>query len=198
MKAVWNTSKWRVCVAGKVIDQQTNKSIPQCEVVLSGNSLNEARTRTRPDGVFLFMGELPDGKYTLRAFNPSSGARYGKAEGIATVSRDTAGHFKLSYVTLALPATTITGIVTASNREAGLPMAEVRMRGSGERALTNSDGRYVLSGIEPSKNKRTVIVSAQGYKSLRKEITIEQPGAVEQLNLTLAPEGSSSNSAAAT
>jgi hypothetical protein len=65
-------------------------------------------------------------------------------------------------------------------------MAEVRVKGSGERAFSDAEGHYVLAGLEPGK--RTVLAFAQGYRPASKQAAINEAGALETLNFELVRE----------
>lgn len=158
------------------------------------------RARTAPDGLFYFL-DLPDGDYTLTASLAGMGRRYGTAQATATVSRDENGNFKRAFLDLALQATTVRGKITGPSHRTGVAMAEVRVKGSGERTFSDVQGQYVLSGIEPAvvKNgasagsgppitKRTVLVFAQGYRSASKHVALNEAGAVETLDFELVRE----------
>jgi hypothetical protein len=184
----------QVALAGRVMDKHTGKPIADAQVDISGVSLAHGTTRTRQDGVFYFM-DLPNGEYALRASNPSGGRAYGTAEAKATVARDSDANIKVAYVDFLLPATCVKGRVTSRSRGNGVLMAEVRMKGSGERTLSDVHGHYVLAGVETSKSDRTVTVTAQGYKATSQPVRIEQPGVTNELDFTLEPEGGGANSA---
>ena len=63
-------------------------------------------------------------------------------------------------------------------------MAEVRIKGSGERTFSDAQGQYVLAAIEPGT--RTVQVTAQGYKPSVQVVKLPQAGATEMVNVVLA------------
>ena len=65
-------------------------------------------------------------------------------------------------------------------------MAEVRVKGSGERAFSDAQGRYLLGAVAPGK--RTILVYAQGYRAVSKPVTLAAPGALETLNFSLVRE----------
>jgi hypothetical protein len=144
------------------------------------------KTRTRPDGLFYFL-DLPDGKYSLSASIPSCGGRYGTVEQPATVSRSAGGDTKIGFVKCALPPTLVKGKITASGHKTGVALARVRIKGSGERAFSDAQGQYTVVGIEPGK--RTLLVSAQGYREESQACTLGGPGASETLNFALTREG---------
>jgi hypothetical protein len=80
-------------------------------------------------------------------------------------------------------------------------MAEVSMKGSGERTFSDAQGQYVLAGIEPIELKngasvggrpaiteRTVRVSAQGYSDASKQVALNEAGALKTLDFELVRE----------
>jgi len=143
------------------------------------------RTQTAADGLFYFL-DLPDGKYTIAASVARCGKRYGGARGSATVSRDAKGNVKMAFLEIGLQPTTVQGKVTGAGHKAGVMMAEIRVKGSGELAFSDAQGEYVLAGVEPGK--RTILVAAQGYRTAAKPVTIEQPGELAILNFALVRE----------
>jgi CarboxypepD_reg-like domain/Carboxypeptidase regulatory-like domain len=204
----WDIVRHRVAIAGSVLDAGTGKPIRDAQVVITampaafkkklevaalpyGNRWNSMlerpdKTRTRPDGLFYFL-DLPDGKYSLSVSIPSYGSRYGKTEQSATVSRDAGGDAKMPFLRCALPPTLVKGKITGSGHKTGVVLARVRVKGSGERAFTDALGQYTVAGIEPGK--RTLLVSAQGYRTESQVFTLAEPGASQTLNFTLTREG---------
>jgi Carboxypeptidase regulatory-like domain len=142
-----------------------------------------ARSRTAADGHYHFL-DLANGTYTLQAALPAAGSRYGTAQAPATVTRDGTGKIKLVAADLALPPTTLKGQVTGQGAGA-LVMAEVRVLGSGERAFTDAQGRYVLSGIETGDRK--IAVAARGFQQITPTVTLGPAGAEVTRDFTLAP-----------
>jgi hypothetical protein len=219
----WERVRHQVAIAGRLADAGTGKPVSGALVTINEDertpaafkSLLEARAmqygdawaamterpdraRTAPDGLFYFL-DLPDGDYTLSASLASMGKRYGTARATATVSRDENGNFKRAFLDLALQATTVRGKITGPSHRTGVAMAEVRVKGSGERTFSDAQGQYVLAGIEPVKPKddgaagektpkRTILVFAQGYKPDSKQVAINVAGAVVALDFKLAPE----------
>jgi hypothetical protein len=201
----WQIVRHRVAIAGRVLEAGTDKAV--ADAVVSMTTMPSAfakklaiaslaygsrwdalpdrpdRTRSRRDGLFYFL-DLPDGAYELTASVPGFGARYGTVSQSAAVSRDKQGNTKIVYVTLALQPTTVSGKVTGTGQKAGVFMAEVRVKGSGERTYSGAQGQYILAGIEPGV--RTIEVSAQGYKAKSQPVTIPSPGAVHSVNFNLA------------
>jgi hypothetical protein len=201
-------ARHRVAIAGRVADGESGKPVEEAEVRVTEmpaafkKSLELAalqygkqwplmidrpdKTWTRADGLFYFL-DLPNGKYSLRASLPNQRKRYGVAHEKATVSRDANGEVKVAWINLGLHPTTVKGKVTGTHHKNGVVMAEIRVKGSGERAFSDAEGQYVLSAIEPGK--RTVLVLAQGYRPASKSVTLAQPGALETLNFALVREG---------
>jgi len=185
------TVSHRVAIAGRVFNQ-AGKPVGGAEVVMQAvppafkgilalaalrygskwKSLpaRPDRSITRDDGLFYFV-DLPNGKYTLRASLSASGKRFGTVDKSVTVARDAKGNIKTVFVEISLPATALKGIITRHDGGTGIPMAEVRIRGSGERVYSDSQGRYELPAIEPGK--RTLLVFAQGYRKLSQVVEIE-------------------------
>jgi len=58
----------------------------------------------------------------------------------------------------------VKGKVTVQGGKAGVLMATVRVKGSGEQTFTDKDGNYALVGIEPSENDRSLEVFAEGFR----------------------------------
>jgi hypothetical protein len=197
-----------VAIAGRVLDGVTGKPLAGADVVLiampaaaeqrlkfallaygrqwAGRLERPDRTQSRADGLFYFL-DLPDGDYRLRVSMPSLGNRFGKLEIAAKVSRDAGGNVKFGLLRCPLPPTVVRGKVTGSGQESGVPLARVRVKGSGERAFTDSQGQFVLSAIEPGK-KRTLLVSAQGYGTKAKDIALLEPGSAKQVDFELTRE----------
>ncbi len=200
----WDVVRHQVAIAGRVSDAATGKALAGAVLTIismpaafrrtvellsrqrSGTARQSvAMTRSRSDGIFYFL-DLPEGKYTITATLPAMRNRYGGAEQTANVARDTKGNMKLASMNFDLQPTLIKGKITGTGHKAGLAMAEVRIRGSGERAFTDAQGEYMLAGIEPGK--RNVLVSAQGYRVQAQAIVLANPGDTETLNFNLARE----------
>ena len=185
-----------MAIAGRVVDGGTSKPVVGAEVtILSGPAefgkmlkrrapIDGAtwtktverpdKTRSRIDGLFYFV-DLPDGKYDVRALLPDCGKRYGEARQTATVSlNDTEmsgqKYLKKIWINLVLPPTAVRGKVIDPAQKAGVCMAEVRVKGSGERAFSDAQGQFRLGPIEPGK--RVLQASAQGYVAKEKEVLV--------------------------
>jgi hypothetical protein len=200
----WQDAQHLVAVAGRVTNAETGKTICGAEIVITGSpetfkqrlqgvSLQDGkswitmterpdRTRTRDDGLFYFL-DLPSGDYAFTASLPSSGRRFGTAEGKVKVTRTDKGDTKLAFVDVSLQPTMVKGQVTGSGHKSGVVLAEVRVKGSGERAFTNAQGQYSVCGIQPGK--RVLQVSAQGYRAESHPFTVSSPGASETVNVNL-------------
>jgi len=205
MKNGWDIVGHRVAIAGRVLDAGTGKPLGDAEVVIKmpdtlkkpeaavmskagrRNTMAESpdTTRSRPDGLFYFL-DLPDGEYSLRASLPRYGSRYGQAEESATVSRSASGDLKKTFVRCALQPTQVRGKVTGTDKESGIAFARVRVKGSGELGFTDAQGQYILAGIEPGK--RTLVVSAQGYRDKSQAFTLGKPGASQIIDIPLTRE----------
>ena len=222
----WQTVRHQVAIAGRLTEAGPGKPIGGALVSIKSEdgmpaafkSLLEARsmqygnawiamsdrpdrTRTAADGLFYFL-DLPDGDYTLMASLANMGKRYGTAQATVTVARKDDGDYKRVFLDLALQATTVRGKISGTSHKNGVAMAEVRMKGSGERTFSDGQGHYVLAGIEPVKptdgasaggrpaiSERTVLVFAQGYRPASKLVALNEAGALKTLNFELVREG---------
>jgi hypothetical protein len=201
----WLTVRHRVAIAGRASDASTGKAVSNALVWITampealkqrltmlsriyGNGWNTLqtrldRTKSREDGLFYFF-DLPEGSYTITASIPDSGSRYGTVQQPAEVARDDKGEVKVTFIDLALQPTCVTGKITGPNHKTGILLAEVRVKGSGEHTFSDAQGLYTLRAIEPGR--RTIEISAQGYKSKPQTVTIASPGIVESVNVSLA------------
>lgn len=203
----WQIARHRVAIAGRVIDGGTGKPIADATVSLNktpaafeqklamsslmyGNrwkTLQQRpdRTRSREDGLFYFL-DLPEGTYNVSASIPTYGNRYGTAQQPALVSRNKKGECKTAFVNLTLPPTAVSGKITGPGHKTGVVLAEIRVKGSGERTFSNEEGLYTMAGIEPGK--RVLLVSAQGYRPQSQPVTLGDAGISQTLNFSLARE----------
>src|SRR5271168_730053 len=196
----WQVARHRVCIAGRTIEAETGRAMPRVlvsivEMPLAFQRRLEIRARsqttaaggagridqalTGDDGLFWFAA-LPDGEYSLIAELPQYGSRFGKARASATVARDAQGNVKLARAGFVLSPTGLKGKVTAAGRKAGVAMAVVRLKGSGEYSFTDADGSYFLTRVE--SGIRTVSVSAQGFKTKNQPVTLAEPGLSQVLD----------------
>lgn len=205
----WSIAHHRVAIAGRVLDGGTQKPVAGAEVTITTmpaefkmalerlslrqgkgwvrTSERPDKTRSRTDGIFHFL-DLPAGKYGLSALLPNCGKRYGEARQEAIVSRDeqeNSGrkYLKKIWIKLVLQPTAVKGRVFDAVQSAGVPMAEVRVKGTGERAFSDAQGQFVLGPIEPGK--RVLQTFAQGYGLEEKEIIVAGPGHVQEENFRL-------------
>jgi Carboxypeptidase regulatory-like domain len=201
----WEIVRHRVAIAGRVTDAQTGRTIGGAQVrittapaaftawlamrAIQGGARWVAmverpdQTRTAADGHFHFL-DLPAGQYTLTASLPGLGSRYGTAEKQAMVSRDAQGNITMAAADIALPPTTLKGEITDQDGDR-VALVEVRLKGSGERAFSDAQGRYMLAGLEAGQH--TVLVSAQGYRPASRTVLISPAGTVQTLNAVLVP-----------
>lgn len=204
-------TRHQVAVAGQVTDKETGKVVSgaQIEITSAPPAFNDwlaikkiqygarwdsmrkrpDRTRTAPDGYYYLM-DLPDGPYKLTASRPESGSRFGNAQVDITVARDAGGNITLVTAPLAIPATTLKGKIlhqVSASVTNPVVMADIRVKGSGERALSDGQGQYCLAGLE--KGQRTLLVSARGLVPASQTVQLDQ-GAVATLDVVLlAPTG---------
>ena len=127
------------------------------------------RTYTAEDGSFYFMDlHLPEDNYTLSASLPGAGYRYNKTDKKVKLTRDEEGNIKASPTNIELSPTSIIGRIiqiinvqdpkTKENEKPQtiqikkpIAMAEAKVLGSGERAYSNEEGMFLLTGVEPVK-----------------------------------------------
>jgi hypothetical protein len=199
----WEEIRHQVAIAGRVIDAQTGQAFAGAlvEITAAPGAFSEwlaikakqfgarwatmverpDRTRSAADGHFHFL-DLLDGQYALTASLPGTGSRYGTAQVQVTVSRDD-GNIAMAAADLALHPTTLKGHITDQGSSDPVFLAEVRVKGSGEKAFSDSQGGYLLTSLETGE--RTVQVFLQGYQPVSKTALLGQAGVIETLNFTL-------------
>ena len=196
----------QVSIAGRISNAQTEKAIAgawveiitmpakfarRCQLKSLKYSAWEQmveridRTLTASDGFFYFA-DLPEGDYTLRVSIPGMGNRYHIKEVSTTVSSSDKDKQVLQ---IALTPTTIKGKITNLNNQP-VAMARVQLADSLESTLSDSEGNYLLWGLEAnpdSQNLRPVkiIASASGYQMAEKNFSIAL-GEVKTINFSLA------------
>jgi len=129
------------------------------------------RARTAADGTFFFL-DLPPGDYTLQASLASAGQRLGAYTLQATVPERSAQTAPVS-VDLLLPPTALSGSVRLGGPdgiETPIPLAKIRLDGSGEQVFSDADGNFLLHSIEPGD--RVVRISAQGYEGFSQTLSL--------------------------
>jgi hypothetical protein len=177
-------TRHQVAIAGSVTDAKTGRAIAGAVVILkSAAQVVIACEATGADGHFHFL-DLADGQYALAATLEAAGTRYGKATKMATVARD-GGRIKLATADMVLPPTTVKGAITGSGA-APVSLAEVRVQGSGERTFSDTDGHYLLTGLEVGS--RILLVSARGYDPARAAAVLAEAGAEYVVDVTLVPK----------
>ena len=201
----WEIIRHQVAIAGTVTDARTGQAIDGAQVRITAaptaftdwlaiRALQDGvrwaamaerpdQTRSAADGHFHFL-DLPNGLYTLTAMLPGSGSRYGTAAKQVMVSRNAQGNVTMAAADMTLPRTTLMGEVS-NQGGTSIVLAEVRVRGSGERAFSDAQGRYLLAGLEVGQ--RTVMVSAQGYQPASQTVVISTAGAEHTFNVVLVP-----------
>ena len=201
----WEIVRHQVAVTGKVTDLRTSAPLAGVRVEITvapaaftvwlaayarqyGDrwaALAERpdRTNTTVEGRYRFL-DLPDGQYTFSASLPAAGSRYGAAQAQVTVTCDSQGRIALAAADMSLPPTTLRGQVTGQGAGA-LVLAEVRVQGSGERAFTDAQGRYLLAGLETGA--RHLAVSARGFATATRTVTLSPAGVESVSDFALVP-----------
>ena len=207
----WEEVRHQVAIAGRVTDAQTGSAIEgiivrindgpaefmeqvdflrQLHGQASWSSMIERldQTKTARSGHFHFL-DLPDGAYVLEAVYPRPTRRYAAVQTDATVSRD-GERIVWAKADMALPPTTLKGQITnaesVDDDDDTIPMAEVRLMGSGERTFSDSEGNYSLVAIE--YGERTVLARAQGYDEATATLMIDAAGSVKVHDFSLMPK----------
>ncbi|WP_438033291.1 MSCRAMM family protein [Sorangium sp. So ce204] len=174
----------QAAIAGRVIDQETEQPVAGVHVVITGmptafsrelamaalrhgsawGSLVERpdRTRTARDGCYRFV-DLPDGDYVLSYTVPGGARRYGDATRAFTIARGAEGELAAQLAEVALPPTGVRGIIhgPVQGTPEALPLARVRVAGTGEEAYCDAQGRFYLTGVEVGE--RALQFSASGF-----------------------------------
>jgi len=192
------SSVHRAAIAGKVVDGlDTQRALAGVVVTITAmppafQAIVSARSATRPertitaaDGIFCFA-DLPDGAYTLSFALP--GGRYGGAKCDVTVARDAKGDIARAVQVVALPPTGVRGQVQGrvpGGSPTSLSLARVQVRGSGERAYGDADGRFTLTGIEAGA--RVLSLGASGFQPATATANVVEGAIVEIASVVLEP-----------
>ncbi|MCP2729160.1 carboxypeptidase-like regulatory domain-containing protein [Limnofasciculus baicalensis] len=193
----------QVAIAGQVRDRETSQPIDKARVKIVGmpdflktklalkakqygtdwEKLPERidQTYSKIDGFFHFL-DLPEGKYKLAVSFPGTGTRYGGAEKEVGIVHD-GEKIKLTAADISLPPTALKGEVTNTDNTP-VVMAKIQVVGSGEYIFSDGEGKYLFTGLEASETRRTVQVSAQGYKLVSKSVQLNQ-GKTKIINFKL-------------
>jgi hypothetical protein len=203
----------QVAIAGIVSDAQTGEMIHRAlvEMIQMPESFQQGltlkamqhgvqwanlperpdRTYTTKDGTFYFI-DLPDGDYTLQVSLPGAGTRYRTVQAAVKVARNQ-DLIQRATAAIALLPTSIRGIITNSDKEP-IVMANVRVEGSSASTFSDSEGKYLLTGLEvwqrsPNRPadqppKPLVTVSAPGYQPISQGVWLSQ-GDVKTLDFKL-------------
>lgn len=163
------------------------------------------RARTSADGRYVFI-DLPSGAYAVSASLLGGGSRYGTAGAQVTVARDASGRIAVATADLAVPATSVSGKVTAPPPPPPPPapggttpptppappapvpivMAEVRIQGSGERSYSDGQGKYLLAGIEAGA--RVITVTLAGHAPANRPVVLSAAGVSPTVDVTLSAD----------
>ncbi len=143
------------------------------------------------------------GDYVLTVSLPGAGRRYSTAEVRTATAKatldDAGGHQVETSADVALPPTAIRGALTyidLKGKTQPLVMAELRIEGSGERTFSDSDGHYLLAGLEAGRPpadastppadavSRRLRIRARGFVERTEEVLL-RPGELETIDRTL-------------
>lgn len=206
-------TRHQVAIAGQVVDAQTEAPLRDVLVFIAdappvfqemlalkamqfGNRWERLekrpdRMRTSAEGLFYFM-DLPDGDYTLSVTWPDKGNRYGSATADTTITRDNGGNISYVFQKILLAPTTIKGHITeliASPPNPPQPspvvLAEVYLKGSGERVFSDVDGFFTLIGVETGS--RTLIVNSKRHRLVTRPIVLVTAGEEKREDFDLTP-----------
>lgn len=199
----------KVSIAGEITDSNTGKPIKDVIVVLNKypsafKSLLELKSKQynkewknmgmRPDrtvtdsiGHFHFM-DLPAGKYTIGAMAGLRTKRYSEGEIEVDVNDFSDENFKYSKADIKLQSTSVKGVITDKSTDEPVVFAEVSIKGSNETSISNIKGEYLLNALETVPNKpRGLRVTAKGYKTVSKKVSLTEPGTLKKVSFSLEP-----------
>ncbi len=181
--STWETVRHQVAIAGHVVEQALDDPAKRPLEGVTVTFVGQGKmTRTARGGLFYFL-DLPDGDYGLKAELPGVTTRYAAAEVVAHVVRN-GDRITWQFLEIPLRPTVIRGKVTGPADEL-VVLAEVRLRGSSERAYTDSQGVYRLVGVETGA--RTVVVVHPNYAVATQTAPLNAPGDVVTADFKLAP-----------
>ena len=170
-------------LGGRVCDRESERPIAGIIVrIVSEKGSLIGETKTGPNGLFSFL-DVPAGAYKLSASMPGSGTRRVDTTEEIRLESDEEGRVKRVFADITLGATTVHGVVKGPGANNPLVMAQVRVKGSGERTFTDREGRYRLSGLEAGK--RIIQVTAPGFRRNSKPVTLSGAGVEQTLDFKL-------------
>lgn len=199
---------FQAALAGKVVDGQTAHPVggvivkltaipPAFEQRLAVQALQHGaawealaerpdRTRTADDGVFCFT-DLPDGDYTLAFTLPKARHRYGSVSQEFKVARDALGRLPFSPAVIRLPPTGVRGRLQGlvQGEPIPLPLALIRVEGTGESVHGDAQGFFYLTGVETGE--RELRFSARGFQPTTARVPITEGTVVALAPLVLQP-----------
>jgi hypothetical protein len=143
------------------------------------------RVWSQADGVFYFL-DLPPGDYRLRLSAPSWGSRYGSAESdpITVLPAPVGERVQMRWVEVALPVTSVQGIVTHAETGDPIPGVSVRLRGDATGVRTREDGSYEL--LRLVQGRPLVEASAPQFRIATRRVELA-PGQARTVNFRLVP-----------
>lgn len=193
-------AKQRAALAGKVVDALTSRPIAGAAAVITAGpaafqrlvALRQAQGGAAPeraasaaDGCFAFIA-LPDGAYTVAISGPA-GLHYGAVTQAFSVQRDAAGEIAVTIKVISLPPSGARGTVKAQESATLLPLARVRVEGSGEVAYCDANGVFIVAGLQPGARRLTI--GASGYKRGSAAAQIALGQIADLGTITLQPAG---------
>ncbi|WP_461520383.1 carboxypeptidase regulatory-like domain-containing protein [Porticoccus sp.] len=148
-----------VSLSGKVIDSDTGLPLPDVAIVLAGNASETVYTDA--SGLFALQG-LEAGNYSLSIMPEGFSGITWSGTLSPGIDRDLG---ELRLIRLSEGQNPTTGFVQGriTNASSGNPLSDVliSVSGTNNSAVTDSDGRYVISGVNPGAIE--VVANKQGY-----------------------------------
>jgi len=171
-------------VGGRVRDKVSGQGLRGVVVRIGGTGgVFADETITRSNGLFHFL-KVPIGRYGLTAILPGSGTRRLPTTTEVVVAATEDNRPARVFLDVLLKSTAVRGLV--SSGDSPVVMAQVRVKGSGERTFTDREGKYRIDGLEAGK--RTVQVTAPGFRKSSKAATLSAAGVEHTLDFKLARE----------